>query len=113
MGWRLGWNPSAPHYQGLVGTSEWSVELTQAEFEDFCRLLLQLAETMTQASLELMDSEMLAIEAQSEALWMEARGFPQAFSLSFILLQSRRAEGSWPPSVTPALIQGVQMLQFF
>jgi Domain of unknown function (DUF1818). len=34
-GWRLGWNPQATEFQGLVGGDTWAMELTQAEFDDF------------------------------------------------------------------------------
>ncbi|MFM6050382.1 MAG: DUF1818 family protein, partial [Sphaerospermopsis kisseleviana] len=41
-GWRIGWNPDAPEFKGLVGTDNWAVELTKVELDDFCRLLNQL-----------------------------------------------------------------------
>ncbi len=112
-GWRLGWNPEASDFKGLVGTSEWAVELTGAEFDDFCRLMLQLADTMSHMSLELMDGEAITIEAQSDRLWLEARGFPQAYGMSFIVLQGRRAEGAWSATATPELVQSIQTLKVF
>ncbi|MFN6180187.1 MAG: DUF1818 family protein, partial [Dolichospermum sp.] len=30
-GWRLGWNPDALTFKGLVGTEDWAIELTEAE----------------------------------------------------------------------------------
>ena len=38
-GWRIGWNPTAIEFKGLVGTDNWAIELTEAELNDFCRLL--------------------------------------------------------------------------
>ncbi|MCS6814475.1 MAG: DUF1818 family protein, partial [Cyanobacteria bacterium] len=37
-GWRIGWDPSAPVFTGLIGGDHWAIELTDAELHDFCRL---------------------------------------------------------------------------
>lgn len=112
-GWRLGWRPDAPVFQGLVGGNDWAIELTAAEFEDFCRLARQLAQTLQQMAQELMDEERIACEAESEWLWLEAEGYPQAFSLRLIVLTGRQAEGNWPDTATPELIRTLDVLQFF
>ncbi len=53
-GWRIGWNPQETvEFKGLVGTDDWAIELTESELHDFCRLSVQLAETMSQLSLRL------------------------------------------------------------
>jgi hypothetical protein len=112
-GWRLGWNPTATEYQGLVGSEHWALELTLAEFKDFCRLLLQLAETMQQMSTELMDEEHIACELESPLLWLEASGYSHAYSIRLILQQGRRCEGSWPSIVVLDLLHAVQTITCF
>ncbi|MCU0567079.1 MAG: DUF1818 family protein [Oculatellaceae cyanobacterium Prado106] len=112
-GWRLGWDADAPQFQGLVGGEGWAIELTEAEWDDFCRLSVQLADTMQQMSQELMDEERLSCEVESDRLWLEAEGYPHAFSLQLILLTGRRAEGFWPATVVPELIRAAQMLKVF
>lgn len=112
-GWRIGWNPDASEFQGLLGGEDWAVELTSAEFKDFCQLLKQLVETMHQISSELMDEETITCEAASDLLWMEAQGYPQSYQLSFILLSGRRAEGRWSASVVAELIQAAQVIKIF
>jgi hypothetical protein len=112
-GWRIGWNPNAPKYKGLVGTDDWAVELTAAEIDDFCRLLAQLADTMKQLTAELMDEEKIACEAESDLLWMEVEGYPQEYSLRFILNSGRCAEGKWQASAVPGLLQATGMLKVF
>jgi hypothetical protein len=112
-GWRLGWNPTAAEYQGLVGSDHWALELTLAEFEDFCRLLTQLAETIQQMSTELMDEEYVACELESSLLWLEASGYPHAYSIRLILQQGRRCEGFWPSTVVADLLHAVQTLTYF
>ena len=112
-GWRLGWNPEADPFAGLVGTEDWAIELTAAELEDFCRLVAQLADAMQQLSLELMDEERASCEVESDLLWLEAEGFPQAFSLRLIVLTGRRAEAAWPETAVAGLIQATQMLKVF
>jgi hypothetical protein len=112
-GWRLGWNPEAEQFQGLVGTDEWAVELTEAELADFCRLGLQLAETMQAMQQELMEEERISCEAESDLLWLEAEGFPHAYRLRLILLTGRRTEAEWTETAVGELIQAVQTLQVF
>jgi hypothetical protein len=112
-GWRLGWNFQASLFQGLVGGEDWALELTAAEFDDFCRLLIQLAETFQQMSYELMDEEKLRCEVESDLLWLEASGYPQAFSLRLLLQQGRRGEGAWYAPAVPDLIQAAQTIKVF
>lgn len=112
-GWRLGWNPQATGFQGLVGGEDWAMELTKEEFEDFYRLLGQLTETMAQMASELMDEERIACEAESDRLWMQVEGFPNAYTVQFILNTGRRCEGSWPVEVVPELIQAIATLRNF
>lgn len=112
-GWRLGWNPQAPIYPALVGGEDWAIELTNAEFTDFCRLLEKLAETMATMAEELMDDERIACEVESDLLWLEGEGYPHAYSLRLILYQDRCCEGNWSESVVGELIQGVRMFKVF
>lgn len=112
-GWRIGWNPNANEYKGLVGGDNWAIELTEAELNDFCRLLAQLATTMSDMASELMDQEKIACEAESDLLWMEVEGYPSAYSLRFILNSGRRGEGSWEPAAVPGLLQATFVLKVF
>ena len=112
-GWRLGWDNEAITYPGLVGGEDWAIELTKAEFADFCRLLIQLTTTMTVMAEELMDEERIACEAESELLWLEVEGFPHTYSLRLIVNQGRRCEGNWPANVVNELSQELQKLNAF
>ncbi|WP_414575953.1 DUF1818 family protein [Anabaena sp. CCY 9402-a] len=112
-GWRIGWNPNASEFQGLVGTDDWAVELTAAEIDDFCRLLAKLADTMKQLTAELMDEEKIACEAESDLLWMEVEGYSHEYSLRFILNSGRCVEGQWPAPAIPGLLQAAGMLKVF
>ena len=112
-GWRIGWNPTASEYKGLVGTSEWAMELTEAELNDFCRLLGQLVQTMSQMAGELMDQERIACEAESELLWIEVEGFPHSYELRLILNRGRRCQGYWSEGAAGELAQATQILKLF
>ncbi|EKQ71039.1 protein of unknown function DUF1818 [Leptolyngbyaceae cyanobacterium JSC-12] len=112
-GWRIGWNPMAEQFKGLVGTDDWSLELTEAEFSDFCRLLNQLVHTITTMQAELMDEEAIAVEVESDLLWLEAEGYPHAYTLHLILLTGRRGEGCWQSGAIMPLWQAVQSIQVF
>ena len=105
-GWRLGWNPdSTCPFQGLVGADDWAVELTAAEFTDFCRLLTQLAETIEAIAPELMTEEKIAIEAESDLIWLEIEGYTHSYSLRMLVLQNRNAEGNWSAVAVPELLK--------
>jgi hypothetical protein len=112
-GWRIGWNPNAAEFKGLVGGDDWAIELTEAELNDFCRLLGQLGETISQLASELMDEEKISCEAQSDLLWMEVEGYPHGYSLHLILNTGRRGEGSWTAQAVPGLVQAAQMVKVF
>ncbi|MEZ2238989.1 DUF1818 family protein [Microcoleus sp.] len=112
-GWRLGWNPNSTEFQGLVGGDGWAIELTEAELNDFCSLLAQLTATMTQMASELMEEEKIAIEAESDLVWVQVEGYPQAYSVQFILSAGRRCEGFWPPAAIPGLTQTAKILKVF
>jgi Domain of unknown function (DUF1818) len=113
QGWRLGWNPQGTDYHGLVGTDNWAIELTGDELDDFCRLLLNLAQTMRDIAGELMDEEKISCEAESDLIWMEVEGYPHAYTLRFILNRGRCCEGSWQSEAIPGLVQAAQSLKVF
>jgi predicted GNAT superfamily acetyltransferase len=112
-GWRIGWNPQAEKYKGLVGNEEWAIELTELEFNDFCRLLTQLAETIGQMQQELMDRERIAIEAESDLMWLEIEGYPHLYSLRLIIHHDRRCEGNWSEGAANRLAEAVLTLKIF
>jgi hypothetical protein len=109
-GWRLGWDPAATHYCGLLGGQGWAIELTTAEFQAFCRLALDLRDTLGAIAAELMDEEQITCEAEADELWIEAEGFPETYCLRFILKSGRRCEGEWSTIATEALIEAIQAL---
>ncbi|WGV25060.1 DUF1818 family protein [Halotia branconii] len=113
LGWRIGWNPNAQEFKGLVGTDDWAVELTAAELNEFCRLLTQLADTMKQLTAELMAEEKIACEAESNLLWMEVEGYPHIYSLRLIINTGRCVEGKWDADAVPGLLQAAEMLKVF
>jgi hypothetical protein len=113
MGWRLGYDPDASVFKGLVGGDRWAVELTEAEFTDFCRLALQLAETVRSLSTELMDEERICCEQETAHIWLEVEGLPSSFDLRFILLEGRGAEGGWDTTATAEIIQAIPTVTLF
>ena len=113
MGWRIGWNPDAPEFKGLLGTDDWAIELTEAELNEFYRLFTQLANTMKHLATELMDEEKIACEAESDLLWMEVEGYPHTYNLRFILNTGRGTEGKWEASAVSELLPAIGMLKVF
>lgn len=110
QGWRIGWHPEAEKYQGLIGSETWAIELTAIEFKELYRLLHQLTDTMAQMATELMDEERIAIEAESDLMWLEIEGYPDSYSLRLILHRDRRCEGNWEAGVASELILVMQRI---
>jgi hypothetical protein len=110
-GWRVGWNRDAPIYQGLIGTDDWAIELTATEMKELQRLLTQLIESFTAIADQLMDEEKIAVEVESNILWLEAEGYVNHYALSLILNQNRRCEAHWPASAVPSLVQAIQIIK--
>lgn len=111
-GWRLGWNPTASSFCGLLAGQSWALELTTEEFKDFCRLAIALDEIMKAMAEQLMGEERLTCEQETKAIWLEADGFPTRYGLRFILLTGRKCEGAWPASVVPHLIAALSQPPF-
>ena len=112
-GWRIGWNEESVIYKGLVGSDDWAIELTETEFRDFCRLVLQLGETMELMQAELMDEETITCEVQSDLIWLEVVGFPSAYSLRLLVEQGRRCEGNWQESAVKAMTAAIPVFNGF
>lgn len=112
-GWRLGWDAAAPLYKGLLAGDGWAIEVTEAEFNTFRRLAIELYQAVDAIAAELMGEERIACEAEADDLWLEAEGFPQAYSLRFILSSGRRCEGGWTVEATQEVIQTVRQFMVF
>ena len=111
-GWRLGWNPTAEKFCGLLAGQHWAIELTKSEFSDFCRCTRQLSNLMRDMAAELMDEEKLTCEQETSTVWLEVEGFPSAYSLRFILLSGRGCEGEWLPEAAYELMEALAEAPF-
>lgn len=109
-GWRIGWDAEANPYQGLLAGADWAMELTAVEFQAVCRLAQQLAQQMQAMADVLMDEETLTCDAESEQVWVEVAGFPDAFALRFILQSGRRCEGAWDTAATGSLLRAMDTM---
>lgn len=112
-GWRLGFDPSREIYQGLVGGNDWALELTTLEFQDFCRLLIQLDENLQAIAEQLMAEEKIICAVESDLVWLEAEGEGDRYSLRLILNQGRGCEGNWPETVVSELVTAIAFFSVF
>ena len=110
QGWRIGLRSDVDLYKGLVGAEGWAIELTEGEFKDFCKLAIQLAETMKVMSTELSDSEKISCTLETEDISLEVDGDPDAFRLHLQLLNGRRLEGLWTAEAVPFLLEAITKL---
>ncbi|MEM9948707.1 MAG: DUF1818 family protein [Cyanobacteria bacterium P01_D01_bin.36] len=111
-GWRIGWNPNADSFYGLLAGQGWALELTAAEFQDFCRAAHKLNAEMSAIAELLMDEERVTCEHETATIWVEAEGFAASYGLRFILLTGRRGEGEWPAAVVPGLLSAIAQPPF-
>ena len=112
-GWRVGWNPNALVYKGLIGADDWAMELTESEMHDFIRLLLQINQAIIDIHPHLMEKETIVCEVESDLIWLSAEGYPYNYSLRIILSQQRGCEGTWSENVINSLIMATQSLTTF
>lgn len=112
-GWRLGYDPDAIVFKGLVGGDRWAIELSEAEFADFCRLAQELDATLQAMAAELMPEERIECEKETPLLWMEVEGFPGNYGLRIILSEGRRCEGAWPPATASQVVAAIPSLSLF
>jgi hypothetical protein len=106
-GWRIGLRSDADLYKGLVGADSWAIELTERELKDFCKLAVQLAETMQLMAAELSDGEKISCTLETEDISLESNGYPHAFTLHLQLLSGRRSEGFWESESVPFLLGAI------
>jgi hypothetical protein len=106
-GWRIGFRSDVDVYKGLVGADSWAIELTEREFKDFCKLALQLADTMRVMARELSDGEKICCTLETEDICLEVNGYPHGFNLHFQLLMERCCEGFWAEEAVPFLIEAI------
>jgi hypothetical protein len=109
-GWRLGHSPDAEIFVGLVGAENWAIELNSQEFQDFCRLSLQLTETMAAMQSELSEAETLTCSAQTDDIHIEASGLGNHFTIHLQLLNGRRGEGIWSNQAIAELLEAVNQI---
>ncbi len=112
-GWRIGWRENADIYKGLIGADDWAIELTTEEMQDFCRLIMQLAENMEQMQEYLMEEEKISCEVESELMWLGAEGYWHNYSLRVIINQNRSCEGNWTALAVTEIIKACESLNFF
>ena len=106
-GWRIGLRSDADTYKGLVGADSWAIELTESELKDFCKLALQLNETMQLMATELSDCEKISCTLETEDISLEASGYPQKFTLHLQLMNGRQSEGIWEENAVPFLLRAI------
>jgi hypothetical protein len=110
QGWRLGYDPDADVFVGLIGAENWAIELNQQEFQDFCRLSLQLTETIGAMQSELSEEETLTCSVQTDDIYMEASGLGDRFTIHLQLLNGRRGEGIWTSTAIAQLLEAVKQM---
>ena len=112
-GWRIGWQDEAKIYPGLIGAQDWAFEVSAKEMQDFCRLLLEITDTMESMAEHLMDEETISCEVESPLIWLGAEGYCHNYSLRIILNESRGCEGSWQYEAISGLTQALQSFGLF
>ena len=110
-GWRVGVKSTADTYCALVGGDRWAVELTMAEWSDFCRAIRQIEAALASLSEQLMEGESVTLEQETERLLTVATGKPPKLELYLQLRDERNAEGYWLPDALPGLFEAIRQLQ--
>lgn len=110
-GWRVGVKEVAEGYCALVGGDRWAVELTMAEWQDFCGAVRQIEAAIASLPEQLMDGEAVTLEQETERLLVIATGELPDLELYLQVRGQRNAEGYWSPDALPGLFEAVRQLQ--
>ena len=110
-GWRVGVNELVGGYCALVGGDRWAVEMTMAEWQDFCVALRQIEAAIGSLHSQLMEGEAVTLEQATERLLVVATGELPDLELYIQICSERNAEGYWPSEALPGLFDAVRHLQ--
>ncbi|MEM9569226.1 MAG: DUF1818 family protein [Cyanobacteria bacterium P01_E01_bin.34] len=110
-GWRVGIKEPVSEYCALVGGDRWAVELTMAEWQDFCGAVGQIEKALAYLPEQLMDGETVTLEQQTESVLVVATGELPGLELYIQICGERNAEGYWPPEALLGLFDAVRQLR--
>jgi hypothetical protein len=110
-GWRIGWQPESRPHCALVGSDDWALELTDAEWQAFCQGMHQLQGAIASATGMLVAEEAITLEYANPLLTLIATGLPPAFSIYLQLHSGRRGEGYWSSEAVTDLMAAAKSLE--
>jgi hypothetical protein len=109
-GWRLRLDPQRQPFAVLIGGGDWAAELTAAEAAWLQAGVRTLVEQLAALTPQLMPEETIELEHTRQGLWLQLSGWPQRWSLRFVLEPypslagaGRGFEGGWDAAASPAL----------
>ncbi|MEB3239916.1 MAG: DUF1818 family protein [Cyanobacteriota bacterium] len=116
-GWRLRLDPERQPFFLLIGGRDWAAELTAPEGQRLQLAIVTLMEQLQLVSERLMPEETIVLEHECQGLWLELSGWPQRWSLRFVLQDPdgdrgrlRGLEGGWDAAASMAFAAALQSL---
>jgi hypothetical protein len=112
VGWRLEIDRDRIAFQVLIGSDNWALELSLAEFEQLRGLCARLICEYEKCLEQLMPEEKLQLELEQDCWWLELNGDSNNWSLRFVLTPTvgqRGAEGGWDDTAAPAFCRALAL----
>ncbi|WP_269625476.1 DUF1818 family protein [Prochlorococcus marinus] len=103
-GWRIIRDTSRENFPALIGGEDWAIELSQSEWQNLVRVVIDLSDQYRVIKDQLMGDEDITLELERRPWLAILKGDQYGWNLKLILgasdLLNRGAEVSWPRNVT-------------
>ena len=105
--WRLIKNLDKGKYCFLIGVNNWSIELSQLEFDSLSQLLIKIEKQFNSIKEELLEEELINLEIEKTPWYIELEGNKNQWNLRIIfeaLDNTRSFEMYWPIPIAQTLL---------
>ncbi len=113
-GWRLQRDISRKKFTVLLGGENWSIEISEEEWQSLCPPLFELLDQFEDLKSQLLDEEMIFLEKEKEPWWASIDGTKYAWTLSLILSceenGDRSLEVSWPIATSSSVTSAMRLM---
>ncbi len=113
-GWRIIRDLSRDNFSSLIGGENWAIELTQYEWEELVRLVIDLSDQYRDVKDQLMGDEDITLELERSYWLAILKGDQYGWNLKLILNGSlsvnRGAEVFWPRNVTKQVSKAMRTM---
>ena len=113
-GWRIIRDSSREKFSTLIGGESWAIELSESEWENLVKVVIDLSDQYKSVKEQLMGDEDITLELEHSPWLAILKGNQYGWNLRLILsgsgLLSRGAEVYWPRNVTNHVANAMRIM---